>query len=153
MSLKYEPSSEPLQVGGPGAARWRASTPNTKPQIQPPKHKLQIQEGSYLRLMDCVYHSTLGLRVMKKKKELQIPDPKPQRRNLNAQRRMQVGEPGAADTLDGSIEFAARPRQPLELDEALAVRRAPPRLVAGARPGRRYPSIHCEAHRLSHHSA
>jgi len=25
--------------------------------------------GSYLRLIDCVYHSTLGLRVIKKRKE------------------------------------------------------------------------------------
>ena len=27
------------------------------------------EAGSYLRLVDCVYHSTLGLRVMKKKKK------------------------------------------------------------------------------------
>jgi len=27
------------------------------------------ETGSYLRLIDCVYHSTLGLRVMKKKKK------------------------------------------------------------------------------------
>jgi len=27
------------------------------------------EAGSYLRLMDCVYHSTLGLRVIKKKKK------------------------------------------------------------------------------------
>jgi len=27
------------------------------------------EAGSYLRLIDCVYHSTLGLRVMKKKKK------------------------------------------------------------------------------------
>jgi len=26
------------------------------------------EAGSYLRLIDCVYHSTLGLRVIKKKK-------------------------------------------------------------------------------------
>jgi len=26
------------------------------------------EAGSYVRLIDCVYHSTLGLRVMKKKK-------------------------------------------------------------------------------------
>ena len=26
------------------------------------------EEGSYSRLIDCVYHSTLGLRVIKKKK-------------------------------------------------------------------------------------
>ena len=29
------------------------------------------EEGSYLRLMDFVYHSTLGLRVIKKKKKIQ----------------------------------------------------------------------------------
>jgi len=28
------------------------------------------EEGSYLRLTDFVYHSTLGLRVIKKKKNL-----------------------------------------------------------------------------------
>ena len=28
------------------------------------------EEGSYLRLIDFVYHSTLGLRVIKKKKKL-----------------------------------------------------------------------------------
>jgi len=28
------------------------------------------EEGSYLRLIDFLYHSTLGLRVMKKKKTL-----------------------------------------------------------------------------------
>jgi len=28
------------------------------------------EAGSYLRLRDCVYHSTLGLRVIKKKKTL-----------------------------------------------------------------------------------
>jgi len=27
------------------------------------------EEGSYLRLIDFLYHSTLGLRVMKKKKK------------------------------------------------------------------------------------
>ena len=27
------------------------------------------EAGSYLRLIDCVYHSTLGLRVIKKKKK------------------------------------------------------------------------------------
>jgi len=28
------------------------------------------EAGSYLRLVDCVYHSTLGLRVMKKKTQM-----------------------------------------------------------------------------------
>ena len=28
------------------------------------------EAGSYLRLIDCVYHSTLGLRVIKKKKQI-----------------------------------------------------------------------------------
>ena len=27
------------------------------------------EAGSYLRLIDCVYHSTLGLRVVKKREE------------------------------------------------------------------------------------
>ena len=27
----------------------------------------RLEAGSYLRLMDCVYHSTLGLRVIQKK--------------------------------------------------------------------------------------
>jgi len=30
------------------------------------------EAGSYLRLIDFVYHSTLGLRVIKKKKRLRI---------------------------------------------------------------------------------
>ena len=41
------------------------------------------EAGSYLRLMDFVYHSTLGLRVIRKKRELDgvslqlVPDPPP----------------------------------------------------------------------------
>ena len=31
------------------------------------------EAGSYLRLIDLVYHSTLGLRVIKKRKRSQIP--------------------------------------------------------------------------------
>ena len=31
------------------------------------------EAGSYLRLIDFVYHSTLGLRVIKKKREEQKP--------------------------------------------------------------------------------
>ena len=32
------------------------------------------EAGSYLRLIDFVYHSTLGLRVIKKRREEEIPD-------------------------------------------------------------------------------
>jgi len=34
------------------------------------------EEGSYLRLIDCVYNSTLGLRVIKKKKKTHLPPPR-----------------------------------------------------------------------------
>ena len=33
------------------------------------------EAGSYLRLVDFVYHSTLGLRVIKKKKKNEAPKP------------------------------------------------------------------------------
>jgi len=33
------------------------------------------EEGSYLRLIDFVYHSTLGLRVIKKKKTVRAVSP------------------------------------------------------------------------------
>ena len=73
MSLKYEPASEPLQeivsekklnctlrvAGG-----WVRDIPQCS----------GSEAGSYLRLIDFVYHSTVALRVIKKRRS-NIPQP------------------------------------------------------------------------------
>ena len=41
-----------LRISGPIGSLWPSGS----------------EAGSYLRLLDCVYHSTLGLRVIKKKR-------------------------------------------------------------------------------------
>ena len=39
------------------------------PLARPPERGQRSEEGSYLSLIDFVYHSTLGLRVIKRKKK------------------------------------------------------------------------------------
>ena len=82
MSLKYEPASEPLHINGgqEGGLAWTAATTLScttfcasllsllaicsRVQRSGVRERCSGSEtGSYLRLVDFVYHSTLGLRV------------------------------------------------------------------------------------------
>jgi len=60
MSLKYEPVSEPL--GMMGRRRGRSGRVQEEQEVQ------RFRGGLVFKAHRPVYHSTLGLRVMKKKK-------------------------------------------------------------------------------------
>ena len=49
------------------------------------------ETGSYLRFIDFVYHSTLGLRVIKKTKKKKYPDQVPGTRNPKPETRINLG--------------------------------------------------------------
>ena len=70
MSLRYEPASEPLHI----SVKYKMVQRNTRG-ISSTRSNNYFTEmwsgseaGSYSRLIDFVHHSTLGLRVIKKKR-------------------------------------------------------------------------------------
>ena len=73
MSLKSQPASEPLHISVKwlgGRAKDRVSDGEVDDHAEPYFTEMcsGSEAGSYLRLIDFVYHSTLGLSVTKKKR-------------------------------------------------------------------------------------
>ena len=76
MNLKYEPASVPLHISVKSGfgGRMLASMGMDMQQVQKTKQPLyrnvqRFRGGLVFKAHRCVYHITLGLRVMKKKKK------------------------------------------------------------------------------------